>query len=163
RGSVAHVDLYRVNSSDELVEMGFTDLGTDVIGLVEWPDRAADLLPEDRIDLEFRLGPERPEVQRLVRIRGFGALAGRLHRLRDRGHFREDSGLGDAPRLRVQGDASTRAYERLQMLDRPAILMNAPRQSDGPPVRNGLPYSRLVHLAEDVTPFVAMARGLRER
>src|SRR5262249_9879537 len=43
RGSIAHVDLYRVNSSDELVEMGFTDLGTDVIGLVEWPDRAADL------------------------------------------------------------------------------------------------------------------------
>src|SRR5690606_8194505 len=34
---------------------------------------------------------------------------------------------------------------------------------DGPPIRNGKPYSQLVHLAEDVTPFVAVAGALRER
>ena len=41
--------------------------------------------------------------------------------------------------------------------------MNAPRRPDGPPVRGGLPYSAIAHLAEDVKPFVAMARALRER
>jgi hypothetical protein len=41
--------------------------------------------------------------------------------------------------------------------------MNAPRRPDGPPVRAGLPYSAIAHLAEDVRPFVAVARGLRER
>src|ERR1044072_8956882 len=41
--------------------------------------------------------------------------------------------------------------------------MNAPRRPDGPPVRGGLPYSAIAHLAEDVKPFVAMARRLRER
>ena len=40
------------------------------------------------------------------------------------------------------------------------ILMNAPRRPDGPPVRGGLPYSAIAHLAEDVKPFVAMARAL---
>ena len=40
--------------------------------------------------------------------------------------------------------------------------MNAPRQPDGPPIRDGKPYSALVHLAEDVTPFVAVAGALRE-
>ena len=44
-----------------------------------------------------------------------------------------------------------------------SILMNAPRRPDGPPVRGGLPYSAIAHLAEDVKPFVAMARALRER
>src|ERR1043166_8064931 len=38
--------------------------------------------------------------------------------------------------------------------------MNGPRRPDGPPVRNGLPYSAIAHLAEDVRPCVAMARTL---
>ena len=41
--------------------------------------------------------------------------------------------------------------------------MNAPRRPDGPPVRDGKPYSAIAHLAESVTPFIAMARGLAER
>ena len=43
---------------------------------------------------------------------------------------------------------------------KPAILMNSPRRPDGPPVRDGKPYSAIAHLAEDVKPFVAMARRL---
>jgi aminoglycoside/choline kinase family phosphotransferase len=41
--------------------------------------------------------------------------------------------------------------------------MISPRRPDGPPVRNGKPYSAIAHLAEDVKPFVAMARALRGR
>jgi aminoglycoside/choline kinase family phosphotransferase len=41
--------------------------------------------------------------------------------------------------------------------------MNAPRRPDGPPVKDGLPYSAIAHLAEDVVPFIAIANGLRER
>jgi aminoglycoside/choline kinase family phosphotransferase len=63
----------------------------------------------------------------------------------------------------VQGDASSRSYERVVREGRKLILMNAPRRPDGPAVRGGLPYSAIAHLAEDVKPFVAMARALRER
>ena len=31
--------------------------------------------------------------------------------------------------------------------------MNAPRRPDGPPVRDGKPYSAIAHLAEDVVPY----------
>ena len=41
--------------------------------------------------------------------------------------------------------------------------MNAPRRPDGPPVRDGKPYSAIAHLAEDVVPYVAIAVGLRDR
>ena len=61
----------------------------------------------------------------------------------------------------MQGDASTRSYERLALGDQHVILMNSPRRPDGPPVRDGKPYSAIAHLAEDVMPFVAMANGLR--
>ena len=40
-----------------------------------------------------------------------------------------------------------------------AILMNSPRRPDGPPVRDGKPYSAIAHLAEDVVPYVALSAG----
>ena len=40
--------------------------------------------------------------------------------------------------------------------------MDAPRQPDGPPIRDGKPYSQIAHLAEDmVRPFSAIATSLR--
>jgi aminoglycoside/choline kinase family phosphotransferase len=41
--------------------------------------------------------------------------------------------------------------------------MNAPTRPVGPAVRNGKPYSAIAHLAENVTPFIAMAHALRGR
>src|SRR6185312_6910062 len=69
----------------------------------------------------------------------------------------------DAELLYLQGDASVRRYGRLLRGSRPgAILMDWQRQPDGPAIRNGLPYSRLAHLAEDVRPFVAIANALHD-
>jgi aminoglycoside/choline kinase family phosphotransferase len=98
-----------------------------------------------------------------VEITGTGTFAARLERLAAIRHFLGQEGLADAARTHLQGDASTRAYERLKHDWRKFVLMNAPRRPDGPPVRGGLPYSAIAHLAEDVKPFVAMARALRER
>ena len=77
--------------------------------------------------------------------------------------FLDASGYGQAERRRLQGDASTRCYERLQLGEQRAILMNSPRRPDGPPVRGGKPYSVIAHLAEDIIPFVGMANGLHQR
>ena len=62
----------------------------------------------------------------------------------------------------LQGDASVRRYARLDRDDgNGSILMDWARQPDGPPIRDGLPYSRIAHLAEDVRPFVAIGASLR--
>ena len=66
-------------------------------------------------------------------------------------------------RWRMEGDASTRIFERLTRDGQTSILMNAPRRPDGPPVRDGKPYSAIAHLAEDIVPYVAIASGLRDR
>ncbi len=84
-------------------------------------------------------------------------------RLRALADFLDRTPYAEAGARYLQGDASTRSYARLVLPDRTAILMNSPRQPDGPPIRDGKPYSALVHLAEDVTPFVAVAGALRER
>lgn len=60
------------------------------------------------------------------------------------------------------GDASSRTYELASIGDAPPmVVMNAPRQPDGPPIRDGKPYSQIAHLAESVTPFVAVDKALR--
>jgi aminoglycoside/choline kinase family phosphotransferase len=61
----------------------------------------------------------------------------------------------------MPGDASTRRYTRMILGNRRAILMDSPRKPDGPPVKDGKPYSQIAHLAETVAPFVGMAKALR--
>jgi tRNA threonylcarbamoyl adenosine modification protein YjeE len=160
--TVVHADLYRLNGSGELAEMGFDDLPKDAVILLEWPDRAAGFLPASRLDVALTLAPQFGSQHRNVRITGYGDFAARAERIMAMRRFLDASGFGDAERLRIQGDASSRSYERLTLGEHRAILMNAPRRPDGPPVRDGKPYSQIVHLAEDVKPFVALSNGLRQ-
>lgn len=166
RGRVVHADLYRIQEMDELDELGWDELREDALLLVEWADRAADRLPADRLDVELVLaaglaGAEHLDPDaRIAVVTGHGGFGARLDRLMIADALIEQSGFAEAERLFLQGDASSRSYSRLVLGSRSAIVMNAPRQPDGPPLRRGLPYSQLVHLAEDVKPFVAMDRAL---
>jgi len=161
RFPLLHADLYRLTGADELTELGLDDLAGEAVILMEWPDRAGDWLPTDRIDLSFSLDAAQSLEHRMVRVTGHGALAVRVERLAALRDFLSAASLSRAVRHRMQGDASTRIYERIDNDGAVAILMNAARRPDGPPVRDGKPYSAIAHLAEDVTPFVAMADGLR--
>lgn len=51
---VHHFDLYRVNSSKELDEIGFYEYFEDAICLIEWPEKGGDRVP--LADLECQLG-----------------------------------------------------------------------------------------------------------
>ena len=131
--------------------------------LVEWPDRAAGFLPPDRLDITLTLAPKLKLEFRHARVTGYGSFAPRVDRIARVRQFISECGYGDAVRARVQGDASTRSYERFALGEKQAILMNSPRRPDGPAIRDGKSYSAIAHLAESVIPFVAMANGLRDR
>jgi aminoglycoside/choline kinase family phosphotransferase len=128
--------------------------------LAEWPQKLGHLLPEDRLEIHF-LETDAEDLRHLHLV-GFGRFSPRLARFIDINRFLFDAGWDTAWRQYLQGDASTRSYTRLMKIDHRALLMDAPRQPDGPPIRDGKPYSVLSHLAEDVRPFVAIAEHLRE-
>jgi len=159
---VVHADLYRLSGAAELSELGLDDLPEGAVVLVEWPDRAAGYLPPDRIDVALTLAPKLKVEFRHARVTGYGTFAPRVERLATVRQFIAEAGLSEAPRQRIAGDASTRSYERLTSSAKSYVLMNAPRRPDGPPVRDGKPYSAIARLAESVTPYVALAKGLRE-
>jgi hypothetical protein len=159
---MVHADLYRIGGADELTELGLDDMAESVVAM-EWPDRAGNVLPKDRIDIAFALAPRNGAEHRVVQMKGRGAATPRVDRLGAMLSFLDKAGFSAAARARIAGDASSRSYERLNFGGNRLILMNAPRRPDGPPVKDGLPYSAIAHLAEDVVPFVAIADGLRAR
>ena len=163
RFALVHADLFRLSGAAELSELGFDDFPESAVVLIEWADRAAGLLPPDRLDIAFTLVPSLGPDVREVRITGYGSFAARTERIAQLRAFLDEAGFGEAHRQRMQGDASTRIFERLTLDDKTTILMNAPPQPDGPPVRNGKPYSAIAHLAENTIPYVAIAAGLRDR
>jgi tRNA threonylcarbamoyl adenosine modification protein YjeE len=162
RLAVAHADLYRLADPSELDELGLDEARAAGVVLVEWPEQAGAALDDAAMTLEFGDGGA-PE-NRLATLTATGAAADRLARSLAVRDFLDAAGWVAAARRFLQGDASSRTYERVTGEDgRRAVLMNAPARPDGPPVRDGKPYSRIAHLAEDVRPFVAMATALAGR
>lgn len=160
---VLHADLYRVSDPDELDELGLVPFPDDVLVLLEWPDRAADALPANRIDIQLSpqsaLGPN----SRFCVITGFGAAAAKVERLEKLRRFLGAAGYIDAGRRHMAGDASTRSYARLIRNDVAEILMNFPARVDRQLIYDGKSYLEAVHLADEIKPFVALGNALHAR
>src|SRR6516225_3021824 len=92
RLTIMHADFYRVSDASELTELGFDDLLADAVTLLEWPERAPQVLPEDRWEVSFTLIPEKSSEFREVRISGFGKHEVRAKRLAARRRFLNESG-----------------------------------------------------------------------
>jgi tRNA threonylcarbamoyl adenosine modification protein YjeE len=161
RFEIAHLDLYRLASADELSELGLDEALTRGPAIVEWPEQAATSLPPATLKIAFRETPD-PNL-RTLDVAADDRFAERMVRCLDILAFLQPH-LTDDPAAHVaylQGDASARRYARITTSAGSRVLMDSPRRPDGPPVRHGLPYSRIAHLAEDVRPFVAIADALR--
>ena len=73
RCMIYHIDLYRLESPDELWELGWTQLGErGEIVLVEWPGRAGDLMPPDHWVIELSI-PEGAPTLRDVEVHRVGS------------------------------------------------------------------------------------------
>ncbi len=164
---IVHADFYRIEKPGDLIELGWDEAVDGALALVEWPDRGSGHLATDRLDISFAIEPDRGEggargASRTATVTGFGAFASRLARSKAVQELLERTSWRDARRHFMQGDASSRSFERLVKDDgSSAVLMIAPQKPDGPPIRFGKPYSAIAHLAEGLRPYVAIDRGLR--
>jgi tRNA threonylcarbamoyl adenosine modification protein YjeE len=61
RGAVFHIDLYRVESPDQLTNLGWDEIiGSRSLIIVEWPERAGARLPEDHLPIDLDYVPDDP-------------------------------------------------------------------------------------------------------
>jgi tRNA threonylcarbamoyl adenosine modification protein YjeE len=159
RGTITHFDFYRLGQAQEVHELGFEEAAESGVVIVEWPERAAAYLGQSRFEISLADAAE--ASKRRVTVRGIGRCAVAARRLGQLMAFLEkQTAWAGAHITYLQGDASTRSYARLRDGEQAALLMDAPRQPDGPPVRGGKPYSQIAQLAEDVRPYVAIGSAL---
>lgn len=60
-----HMDVYRLEDQDE--DIGFADyFSSDAISIVEWSDLIADSLPDERLDIKFKIIDENTRVLVLI-------------------------------------------------------------------------------------------------
>ncbi len=157
---VTHMDLYRISNPMELEELGLENALESGVVLIEWPQQAGDQISQECLKLDFDI---QNETKREVAIDGADNIVGRYLRSLEIGGFLRLNWAGDISRKPFDADASARNYELVISGNETRILMDAPKAPDGPVVKNGLPYSRIAHLAEEVRPFVAIAALLREK
>jgi tRNA threonylcarbamoyladenosine biosynthesis protein TsaE len=67
RAPVYHIDLYRLESARELVNLGWDDvLRDDALVLIEWPERADGHIPDDAVHIEIEHHPTDPTRRLLL-------------------------------------------------------------------------------------------------
>jgi tRNA threonylcarbamoyladenosine biosynthesis protein TsaE len=67
RLDVAHVDVYRLERVQDVLDLALDELGgPERVLLIEWGDAIADLLPEDRLRVELTTEREDAETRRIV-------------------------------------------------------------------------------------------------
>ncbi len=146
---IYHYDLYRIEEAEEAWELGLEDALADGICLIEWPERAGPLLPEDHLRLELAFTESEAEARWLsfhgpsdVWLDRVLAAAAAWRRPLSTS-FLAAEGWAEAERAVLSADASFRSYDRLRRNSEHRVLMDAP-----PP-------------QEDVHPFLQIAEILR--
>jgi tRNA threonylcarbamoyladenosine biosynthesis protein TsaE len=66
KGEVFHFDLYRIKSAAELENIGFFEALKNGICLIEWPEIAAEFLPENCQEIEIKIPISENEEMREV-------------------------------------------------------------------------------------------------
>lgn len=86
RVPVVHVDVYRLQRLQDVLELGDDVFAPDAVTFVEWGDAITSLLPEDRLDVEIVHVDAQDvagEPARCVKVVPHGSWQRRADRLRD--------------------------------------------------------------------------------
>lgn len=56
---IYHFDLYRIENLEQAFDIGIEDyLDSGALCLIEWPDRIADILPDDTVAVDIAINPD---------------------------------------------------------------------------------------------------------
>lgn len=159
RTPVLHADLYRLSSGHEIAELGLDDQLDSHVVIVEWPEKMLDRPWTDVLLVALSGAGGSREVQMDAR----GVWAEALARNSAIEKFLSGTRWRNAGRRFLEGDASFRRYETLSSETGHAVLMDMPARPDGPVVKDGLPYSAIAHLSEDIRAVIAINAELGRR
>ena len=68
--SVYHLDLYRLESGEDYMDLGLDDLPEGALMLIEWPDKASGFIPKPDLVIEIGFTPAVGEEGRVIGFTG---------------------------------------------------------------------------------------------
>lgn len=77
--AVYHFDLFRIEHAEETIELGMDEAFQDGISLIEWPERIAGRLPDDRLEIILTQGDTAGGRQ--ADLLGMGSWGPRLEKI----------------------------------------------------------------------------------
>jgi N-acetylmuramate 1-kinase len=157
RVPLAHVDLYRLSSAADVMELGLTELTSSHALLIEWPERMqGQVLSPHVLDVTLTGSGDSRDIE----ISASGGWEVALARDTALQEFLAGGPYKNYARRFLLGDASSRRYETLSSGGKLELLMDMPGRPDGPPIRHGKHYSALARLADTIESVVAINRHL---
>ena len=152
RVPVVHVDLYRINSPAEVIELGLEEFLGKSLMIIEWPEKLPENISPDHLKISFTGSGD----TRDLKLEAVGKWIEILKRDAAIKGFVDQSQVAGGMRYHFEGDASARRYERVAGQAATLLLMDMPSRPDGPVVKNGKPYSAIAHLAEGISAVVGI-------
>lgn len=162
RVPVAHFDLYRIEEPEELEELGLEEYLEGGVALIEWPEMGDPMYWPEALEIKLTEGAD-PDSRIFDLAANSENWQARLDRLKARRDFLQQAGWQDADREFLQGDASTRSYQRLRQAGETAVFMDSPPVQDEPVLASGKTYGETVHRAQNINAFLAIADTLQNQ
>lgn len=162
RFDLSHFDLYRLEEPEELEELGLDEILETGAALLEWPERAENLLPEQALWIQISEPDDDAGCRRFAFCSKDPRWQDRIRQTRDVRTFLESSGFSEAERRFLAGDASLRTFESVIASTGRSVLMQWPFQK-GAVSEDVRSYMATVHLAQDCRSVLAIASQLRRR
>lgn len=67
RSPVFHIDLYRIERTDDLEQIGWSDIiASNALVIIEWPERAGDMLPSGHLPIALDYAAGEPDRRILL-------------------------------------------------------------------------------------------------
>ncbi len=82
RVPIVHVDVYRLDTLQDVLDLGDEVMSPDAVTCIEWGDAVGGLLPDDRLEVEIRVDLRGDHDARILDLEGHGSWAARLGGLR---------------------------------------------------------------------------------
>lgn len=54
---IAHLDLYRINSYEEIIELGIEEYLTNSYSIIEWPEKGGNFIPPADLEIKIEMFP----------------------------------------------------------------------------------------------------------
>lgn len=162
RFDLSHFDLYRLEEPEEIEELGLDDLLETGATLIEWPEKAEELLPSGALWIQISQPSDDADRRRFRFFSDNIAWQDRVSQTLKARAFLRSANRAVAERQFLAGDASLRGFETIASGDETAVLMLWPFQGDRvpPAVRT---YMQSVHLAQECRAVAAIGSELRRR